>query len=175
VVNEVGIAGSDYVLYFAAKCANGKVTTLDYAGGAHKAELTFAMSAPSGKAEKNKIIEIHGMDEKDPHAAVLRAAREVIANRAEAGRCQVRPAKVAHFPSDALVVDVSPASAAKAPKNEPRAECGRYGLDEDSQKFWRVFQTFSWFFDLGQEELDIDPGSLTMISHDEKGNWVRTP
>jgi hypothetical protein len=174
MVNEVAVAGGDYVLYLAASCANGNVTTLDYSGGAHKAELTFAVSGPVGGPEKHKIIEIHGMDEKNPHAALLRAAREAIADRAEAGKCSVRPARINTFPSDALVVDVSPEQAAKARKDEPRTACGRYGLDEHTQRFWRVFQNFSWFFELGQDDMDIDPGSLTMISRDGKGNWVRT-
>ena len=69
------------------------------------------------------------------------------------------------------MVDVSPAEAAKAPKNEPRTACGQYGLDEDAQVFWRAFQGFAWYFDLGQEQMEIDPGSLTVATKDEGGNW----
>ncbi len=70
-------------------------------------------------------------------------------------------------------MDVSAAEAAKARKDEPRTACGPVGLDEDSETYWRVFQGYSWFFELGQDEAEIDPGSLTLIHKDAQGKWVR--
>lgn len=172
VVSQTEMAGGEYLLYRAARC-NGKITRLDYAAGAGMAELSYAVSAYFGDSAKGqKIVSIAGTEPGDPHSSILRLARTALKNKAEAGRCQVRPAKVDGWPADALVVDVSPAEAAKAPKDEPRTACGPYGLDEDSQTFWRVFQGRSWFFELGQDSVDVDPGSFTMIHADDKGQWV---
>ena len=99
-------------------------------------------------------------------------AKPAIKNKAEAAKCEVRSAGYSGWPGDALVVDVSAAEAAKARKDEPRTACGPYGLDEDSQTFWRVFQGTAWFFELGQDSLEVDPGSFTLVHKDEKGNWV---
>ncbi len=173
-VNEAPFA-DEFLLYYAAKCA-GKVTTLEYAGGAHMAELTYVTSAISGDAVKGqKAVRIAGGGRPgEPNAGILGTAREALGNPALAAKCQVFPAKNPNWPTDALVVDVSPAEAAKARKDEPRTACGPFGLDEDSQSFWRVFQGFSWYFELGQDEMEVDPGSFTLVHKDDKGQWVRS-
>jgi hypothetical protein len=104
-------------------------------------------------------------------AAILRHARAAMDAKTKSAACAVRPANDPNLPADAKVVDVSAAEAAKAPKDEPRTACGKYGLDEDAQVFWRAFQGFAWYFDLGQEQIEIDPGSLTIVTKDESGNW----
>jgi hypothetical protein len=43
-----------------------------------------------------------------------------------------------------------------------RTACGPFGLDQDSQRFWRIIGDRAWFFDLGQDDAPIDPGSLTI-------------
>lgn len=162
---ETELAGGDYLLYLAAKCG-GKMRQLEYSGGAHKAELKYGENGPA-------VVSIYGMEPGEGNAAVLRHARELIKNKAEAAKCAVRPAGVDGWPGDALVVDVSAAEAAKARKDEPRSACGPLGLNEDAQMFWRTFQTFAWYFDLGQDEFEIDPGSLTMVVQQEGGKWSR--
>ena len=170
VVNEMPMPGDKYLLYFAAKC-NGKMTTLDFAGGAHKSELSYAVST-MGTAKGEKVVEIWGAEPGDPKKAVLIHAREMIKNPKEAAQCQTRAAGFEGWPADALVVDIGAAEAAKLPKDGPRSACGPYGLDEDSQTFWRVFQGFSWFFNLGQDSLEIDPGSFTIVRKDDRGKWI---
>lgn len=166
------MSAGEYLLYYAAKCKD-KVTALDYAGGAHSGELTFATAAMSGDSVKGrKIVTIFGAESSDPNTSILLVAKQAIKSKAEAAKCQVRHAGYAGWPGDALVVDVTPAEAAKARKDEPRTACGPYGLDEHSQTFWRVFQGSAWFFELGQDSLEIDPASFTLVRKDEKGNWV---
>lgn len=164
VLNQTALPGDQFLLYLAAKC-NGKVRTLLYAGGAHKAELKFEENEPA-------TVEMFGAAPGEGDNAILRRAREVIESKAEAAHCSVRPAKNELWPTDAKVVDVSAAQAAKAPKDEPRSACGRYGLDEDTQSFWRVLQGFAWYFDLGQDEFEIDPGSFTIAKKDAQGHWT---
>ena len=172
VVNETTMSGGEYLLYYAAKCKD-KVTAIDYAGGAHSGELKFATAAMSGDSVKGrKIVSLFSAEPGNPNAAILSVAKPAIKNKAEAAKCEVRSAGYTGWPGDALVVDVSAAEAAKARKDEPRTACGLYGLDEDSQTFWRVFQGTAWFFELGQDSLEVDPGSFTLVRKDERGNWV---
>lgn len=172
VVNETTMSAGEYLLYYAAKCKD-KVTALDFAGGAHSGELTFATAAMSGDGVKGrKIVSIFSAESGDPSASILPVAKQAIKSKVEAAKCQMRPAGYSGWPGDAWVVDVSPAEAAKARKDEPRTACGPYGLDEDSQTFWRIFQGSAWFFELGQDSLEVDPGSFTLVRKDDKGNWT---
>lgn len=68
-------------------------------------------------------------------------------------------------------LQLSAREAAKAPQDEPRSACGRYGFDGDAASFWRVFQGRSWFFDLGQVPWQIDPGSFTIMAKNSDGAW----
>ena len=165
VVNELALPGDEFLLYLAARCG-GKTHTLAYSGGAQKAELKFDGTGAA-------IVEIFAADGGDGSAAILRHTRAAMSNPADAAKCAVRPAKIESWPTDAMVVDVSAAEVAKIPKDGPRTACGTYGLDEDSQMFWRAFQGFAWYFNLGQEEPEIDPGSFTVLKKDASGNWVR--
>jgi hypothetical protein len=163
VLKSVAMPGDEFLLYLAAQC-KGKTRELQYSGGAHRAELKFEENQPA-------VVEIRGAEPGQGKQAVEGHVRGTL-NKAEAARCFVRPARNEFFPADALVVDVSDAEAAKAPKNEPRSACGNYGMDEDSQSFWRVFQGYAWYFNLGQDEPEIDPGSLTLARKDAAGKWV---
>lgn len=163
-MNQTPLPGDEFLLYMAAKC-NGKTKTLFYAGGAHKAELSYAEGGPA-------VVQMMTAEGGETDAAILRHTREAMDSKAQAAKCSVRLAKNEFWPADAKVVDVSAAEAAKAPKDEPRSACGKYGLNEDAQMFWRVFQGFAWYFDLGQDEMEIDPGSLTIATKDAQGNWT---
>ncbi len=163
VVNQTELPGAEVLLYLAAKC-NGKTTTLHYSATAEKALFSYGEGGPA-------VVEMMGIENEDGDAAILRHARAAMDAKTKTAKCAVRLAKQELWPADAKVVDVSAAEAAKAPKDEPRSACGKYGLDEDAQLFWRVFQGFAWYFNLGQEDFVIDPGSLTLVSRDEAGNW----
>ncbi len=172
VVQETRFAG-DVLLYRATKCGS-KTTRLAYAGGAGLAELSYDTAA-YGDAENalkgEVLVRVAGLDSSDKTAALLRVARDAIDAPAEKAKCSVRNARIDGWPADALVVDVSAEEAAKAPPDEPRTACGPFGLDEDSTTYWRVFQGHSWFFQLGQDALQIDPGSFTLMRKGADGRW----
>lgn len=173
-VNETEMPGDEVLLYLAASCGK-KTTKLAFAGGAHYSDLSYETSALSdGPPAEGPLVRIAGA-EGDPKQAILALAREAIDNPAEAAKCAVRKADVEGWPADAMVVDVSAAEAAKSLKDGPRSACGPFGLDEDSASYWRVFNGFSWFYQLGQDQLEIDPGSFTIMSKDEKGEWGQAP
>lgn len=163
----------DVLLYRATRCGR-KTTRLAFAGGAGLAELSYD-TAGYGDAENTLkgqvIVRIAGVDPADKTATLLRVARDAIDDPAQKTACSVRNAGQDFWPSDALVVDVSAAEAAKAPEGEPRTACGPFGLDQDSSAFWRVFQGHSWFFQLGQDAWQVDPGSFTLMRKGKNGAW----
>lgn len=171
-VNETAIV-DNVLLYLAATC-DGKKARLGYAGGAHFAELNLAWSAVANEAlEDTVLIRIGSAEPGRPHKNILFYARDAMDDPAAAEQCFVRPAGVAGWPADALVIDVSPEMVAKSPRDEPRTACGMFGLDEDNSSYWRVFQGYSWWFQFSQDaHQDIDPRSLTLVKPDGSGGWM---
>ena len=166
----------DVLLYRAAQC-DGRTTRLAYAAKAGLAELSYDSAAygdPDNVMKGQVVAHIAPADATDKTAALLRVARDAIDDPAQKAGCSVRNARIEGWPRDALVVDVSEAEADKAPKDEPRTACGPFGLDEDSAAYWRVFQGYSWFFQLGQDALQIDPGSFTLLRKGTDGHWTPT-
>lgn len=158
------------LLYRGLKCDAGE-TKLEYAGGAARAELKLVNSAYLGKIdEPPTYVYVYTIDG-DARQGVTARARSAIENPAEAAACSARVAGLEGWPSDALVVDVSAQEAAKAPADEPRAACGPLGLNEDEMSFWRVVQGYGWFFQLGQDAVEIDPGSFTLMTKRPDGSW----
>ncbi len=87
--------------------------------------------------------------------------RDGIKNKAQRARCVVRPAKEQGWPGDAIVVDDP---TVKGRKGELRdAVCGDYGYTPDGAAFWRILGDFAWYFDLGQDVWQVDPGSFTVV------------
>jgi hypothetical protein len=41
--------------------------------------------------------------------------------------------------------------------------CGPYGISDDSSAFWRILGNSAWYFDLGQNVWEVDPGSFTVV------------
>lgn len=160
----------DVLLYRGLKCEAGE-TRLEFAGGAGRAELSLVNSAFLGAVDDPPVyVQVYTV-EGDPLAGVTARALASIENPAEAAGCAARNAGLEGWPTDALVVDVSPQEAAKAPANEPRAACGPLGLNEDEMSFWRVLHGYGWFFQLGQDAVEIDPGSLTLMTRQPDGSW----
>lgn len=171
-INETPFA-DQYLLYYAAHC-NDKTSQLEYAGGAHFAELTLTWSALADAAIDNKLAMVGSAEADDPYKNILFYAREAMDNPTEAEKCQVRPLTYRDGWSTpgALTVDVSPAEAAKAPADEPRTACGPYGYDADNPSHWRVMYGFSWFFTPTQDaHQDINLDSLTLIERSADGSW----
>lgn len=168
--------GEDVLLYRAAQC-DGRNTRLAYVAGAQLAELIYDSAAygdPDNVMKGQVVVRVTSADATDKTAALLRVVRDAIDNPGEKAGCSVRNARIDGWPRDALVVDVSAAEADKAPKDEPRSACGPYGLNEDEASYWRVFQGYSWFFQLGQDALQIDPGSFTLMRKGPDGQWSQT-
>tara|TARA_R110000824_G_scaffold252106_1_gene440803 strand:+ start:2461 stop:3258 length:798 start_codon:yes stop_codon:yes gene_type:complete len=170
-VNETAIV-DQVLLYLAATC-DGKKARLGYAGGARFSALSLAWSAVANEVLEDTILIRIGSAEADrPYQNILFYAQDAMDDSAEAEKCLVRPAGLAGWPADALVVDVGPEEAAKAPSDEPRIACGLFGLDEDNSSYWRVFQGYSWWFQFSQDAYqDIDPRSLTLVRPDGSGGW----
>ncbi|AMO71128.1 hypothetical protein AZE99_04010 [Sphingorhabdus sp. M41] len=171
-VNETAVA-DQLLLYLAATC-DGKKAELGFAGGAHFAELNLAWSAVANESlEDTVLIRIGSAEPGRPYQNILFYAQDAMDDSAAAEQCMVRPAGVDGWPADAMVIDVSPEEAAKAPSDEPRTACGMFGLDQDNSSYWRVFQGYSWWFQLSQDAYqDIDPRSLTLVQPDGTGGWM---
>lgn len=170
--NETAFAG-DYLLYMAATC-DGKKAKLEFSGGSHFSDLTLAWSALSNApANDTVVVRVTGADMANPHQNILNNAKESIDDAAEAANCSVRSAGLDGWPSDALVVDVSPKQAALEAEDGPRGACGPFGLNEGETAYWRVFQGFSWWFQFSQDAYqDIDPRTLTLLVPDGEGRWM---
>lgn len=171
-VGEAEMPGGEYLLYHGLKCGV-LATRLRFSAGARRAVIELTHSAFDAPLEEPiELISVYTA-EGDPKAAVLMRAGEDQADAVKG--CEVRSAGTDTWPSDALVVD-NPAEAAKAdPEDGPRTACGTLGLDEDSMSYWRVFQGYAWHFNLGQDALEIDPGSLTVLRQNAAGDWEVAP
>ncbi|MDE8653159.1 hypothetical protein [Novosphingobium album (ex Liu et al. 2023)] len=165
VVNETALPDEEWLIYRALSC-KGVTTTLAFSGGKRRAQLTYVKSALAGDARKNeRAASVIGADP-DAKNAIRNFARAAIGNPAQARDCDVRPAGVEGWPADALVVDVSTAAGATA--DGPRAACGPYGLDEDAMSFWRPIGEMAVFFTLGQDAMEVEPGSFAIVEAERK-------
>lgn len=169
-VAETEMAGGDVMLYRALKCGT-KAAQLEYGGGAERAELQLTSSAMEGKlAEPRPVVYMYVADG-DPAAAVTQRARSLIESSAEAAKCNARPARVDSWPKDAMVVDTDP-KGSSTPDGSPVAVCGDGGYFDEATRFWRVAQGYAYLFDFGQDLVEIDPASLTLMARsDEDGQW----
>lgn len=172
-VMETQIVG-DVLLYRGLKCDAGE-TKLEFAGGAERAELQLVTSAFLGKIDEPPTYVYVYTIEGDAKQGVTERAREAMEDEAEAAICNARNADIEEWPSDALLVDVPPAEAAKSPSGEIRTACGPLGLNEDETSYWRVAQGYGWFFQLGQDAFEIDPGSFTLMTKGPDGSWGVAP
>lgn len=165
-VAETELPGGDVLLYRALKCGK-KQTRIEFSGGAHRGELQLVESAMEGKLSEPRPIVYFYVADGDAAKAVTARARESIQAKAEAAKCNARPAKVDGWPKDAMVVDNGERSA----DGDPVAVCGDLGYFDEANRFWRVVQGYAWFFDFGQDLVEIDPGSITLMSQGENGEY----
>jgi hypothetical protein len=171
VVNETMMA-DEALLYRAARC--GEVTTkLSAAPGAHQAEVTRETSAVFGEADDHVLLHLFTSAAPDPQFALRDSMSELPV--AERAACEIRQAGIEGWPTDALVIAPTAAARARMPQNEPIAACGPFGVDEDSARYWRIKQGYAWFYDLGQEEPDFDPASITVLQRAADGSWQVKP
>lgn len=167
-VQETEMPAGEVLLYRAANCGDA-TSKLEFAGGARSAELHLVQSGLTGDALEPTdwpMVRIIGVMDDDLTGNILLFARDAMEDQTQAQDCVV---KFTEWEAEAVIVDVQ--NPEPSPDG-PRAACGPYGLDQDNRSFWRVQQGFSWFFDLGQDAyLDIDPGSLTLMTPASDGGW----
>jgi hypothetical protein len=164
-VKEV-MVGDEALLYRAAACA-GVETTLAFAGGAHRAELSYESSAVYGDTARGRVVvALYGADP-DPQGALNAAIAELPAR--ERGLCRIVPAEREGWPTDALLI----APNAPAREGRPVVACGPQGIDETKVSYWRVRQGFAWFFDLGNRDPDFDAGNMAIFTRSPEGAWRR--
>lgn len=147
---------ADQVLLYRALTCGAKTVELEYAGGAHAAELTYTSSALHPEAVP---------DPSDPLAShpVIRVAtyfkddawrlKETIGSDANIAKCEIRSAG-AGYPASAKVI---------APKT-PGADCGLYALSDTADNFWIVRKDWVYAFTLPKGAHDIDPATLTILA-----------
>lgn len=164
-VKEVMLPGDEALLYRAAKC--GEVdTVLTFAGGAHRAELSYESSAVYGDGGSGRVVvALYGTDP-DPQGALKAAIAEL--PEKDRGSCRIVAAQREGWPADALLI--APGEPAQA---GPVVACGPLGIDETKASYWRVCQGFAWFFDLGSRDPDIDAGNMAIFTRGPDGSWQR--
>lgn len=168
-VLEAALPADEVLLYRGLVCGD-KAVQLDVAVGAERAELKIARTAFLETSGEPWTVGYMYTAEGDPAKAVTQRALSVIENPAEAANCNARPAKVEGWPSDAMVVDTDP-KGSSTPDGSPVVVCGELGYSDEANKYWRVSQGYAWFFDFGQDMVEIDPGSFTIMAKDADGNW----
>ncbi|MFZ4603080.1 MAG: hypothetical protein ACOYM8_11535 [Caulobacterales bacterium] len=175
--NEAVLADSQAVIYRAMTC-KGVTTKLGFSAGARSASIDYETSALFGEAAVGEtLVRLFTLDEKDPRGGLLRMVKEGVENKEERAACELRDAGYEEWPAGALVVDVNVAYKAKKKitDDEPRTACGPLGIDTGQSTYWLIKQGFAWKFDLGQEQLDIDPRTVTLLSKDADGSWIVVP
>lgn len=165
VLSETGLPDGEWVVYRALACKTGE-TRLALGDDAGRMTLVLAASSFGEQVVKDRppyhmVTLIRAQP--DAKTAILAHARSAIGDSGVAAGCSVRLAGIDQWPGDALVVDVSEAEAAKAPKDEPRTACGDYGLDEDASVFWRPAGRYALWFNLGQDTAEVDAGSFVVV------------
>lgn len=167
-VNETMMIGDEALIYAAAKC--GETTTkLAFSAGAHAASITYETSATGVGRKDTEVVRLFGVDP-DPQGALKEQLEALPA--AERATCAIQPAGVEGWPADAVIIAPTPAARARMSHDGPIAACGPMGLDEDTQRYWRIRQGQAWFFELGQEDLDFDPATMTIIEKGADGSWI---
>lgn len=92
-----------------------------------------------------------------------------------AGKCALRPPyRIEGLPADAMIVDV-PRTDADLERDDAAPACGPFGYNPagGSIDFWRTHQGYAWFFSMGTDFWDVDPGSFTLVTKDGPNGWVR--
>ena len=167
--------GDEAIVYRVLTC-KGVTTAFEFGAGAHSAALTYTASALYGDQvvgdEPIEPVRIFMVEPADPQKVI----RDLVENAPEAERakCSVQPANASGWPKDALVMQFSEADRAALPMDEPVSMCGPYGRDEDAVTFWRIFGGYAWFFSLGQDTPDFDPGSFMLFTKGADGAWAPT-
>lgn len=171
---ETPMPGDNEAIVHRVLTCKGVTTTFEFSAGAHSASLSYTRSALFGEpvAGEDPIepVRIFISDPADPQKVI----RDLVENAPEAERakCSVQPTNLQGWPKDSLALQFSAAERAKLSQDEPITMCGPFGRDEDSAAYWRIFGGYAWFFSLGQDIPDIDPGSFMLFRKGADGVWA---
>lgn len=147
---------ADQVLLYRGLTCGAKTVALEYAGGAHAAELSYISSAlhpdavpdPNDPMAMNPIVRVATYFKDDAWRLT-----ETIGSDANIAKCEIRAAG-AGYPASAKVI---------APK-APGADCGRFAISDKSDNFWIVRKDWVYAFTLPKGAHDIDPATLAILT-----------
>lgn len=163
-LNEARMPNGDFLFYMATSCGD-YLSKLEISAGAQSSNVNLVNSAMSEGASLGKLFTLAPMNAADPFGSILTFTQKAMSNQSEAKKCRV---VYENNHNDNLVVDnVDPNEAARLISDGPRYACGPYGVNQESNTYWRVISGYIWHFDWGQDAyLDIDPRSITVVSAD---------
>ena len=168
---ETAMPGGDEVIVHRVLTCEGVTTAFDFSAGAHSASLGYKASAIYAEAAKGiEPVRIFTSDPADPQKVIKDLLDALPA--AEKAKCVLEPAGIDVWPGDALVLQYTKAERAKAPQDEPIMMCGEFGRDEDSANYWRIFGGYAWYFNMGQDGADFDPGSFMLFRKGPDGAYA---
>ncbi|MEI9851504.1 MAG: hypothetical protein WDN24_12445 [Sphingomonas sp.] len=166
---------TDLLLYRTLRCGKSE-TAVEFRMGNHMSELVYTRRAGGGGAKdadgKPLVLAQIFAGNPDGRARALWEARDSMDDARAAARCELKPPYTAEgLPGDALIVDVARTRADEREDAVP--ECGPLGYNPagGSIDFWRPHQGYAWFFSMGTDLWDVDPGSFTVIRKDDAGAW----
>lgn len=168
-INETLII--DQVLLYTTMRCDGVTSKLDFAGGARFSNLEISASALSGSSAIGiPVVTIGGLHDNDAEATILNYVADVMEPGDDRGKCYVQSGRDYGFPNDSYVVNDQPYKP-NAEQFELGARCGKWGYFDDAHSFWRAFGGYTWFFDFGQDPVEFDTQSFTLIKKDANGGW----
>lgn len=171
---EMPFSTNDEALIYRSLTCKGVTTTLEFHGGARSVELGYKTSALfEVPADAIDPVRFFVADPAAPQKAIRDLFEGIPAD--ERPKCEIRKINLEGWPADALAIAYSDAERARLPTDEPIAMCGEFGRDEDSASYWRVFGGYAWFFNMGQDAQDFDPGSFMIFRKDAAGAWNLVP
>ncbi len=181
-VNEVRVIDHPY-LYLALRC-NGTTSRLDYAGGAHRAELSLVTSALRKSNGENPRIDnaeaaiwIYTIDPAKRFRSLMQRSREGLEPGDKPRLCRIYRAPGLR---GTFVYGGDPAELAKAGAKSYDAyldavpSCGLYSSNGDTaQKYWMPEGDEALFMTISDEAYqDIDPLTLSRVEKSPSGEWT---
>jgi len=177
VISETPFA-TDLLLYRALRCGHTQ-SSVALEVGNHMSNLVYSSRSDGGSADDADgspiILGRVFAGNPDGRSRILWEARDSVGDAKAAKRCQLKPPYQSDgLPTDALIVDVA-RSAADLARDDATPVCGPFGYNPagGSIDFWRAHQGYAWFFQMGTDVWDVDPGSFTIITRDDSGVWKR--
>ncbi|MBX3594878.1 hypothetical protein [Sphingomonas sp.] len=179
VVRETPFA-TETLLYRTLHCARGE-TNVEFQVGNHQSQLVYASRADGGAATDADgaplvLAQVFAGDP-DGRARALWETRDSMQDPAAAKRCDVRPPyQPEGLPADAVIIDIARARG-DLERDDAAPECGPFGYNPagGSIDFWRTSQGYAWFFRMGTDLWDVDPGSFTIVEKRADGSWRALP